>query len=414
MSKLDVTRRKLTALEVKKAKSDSKLKKLADGYGLFLEVRTNGGKYWRYNYRLAGKHRTLTIGAYPEVSLAQARQAHEKAYFEVKDGLDPAAEKKASQLTDQEAASNTFGAVAFEWLEKHMADKTHGHRVRTERFITKHLAKLKSRPIASITTPELVAELEAIEAKGILETAHRTRHTAKQVFAHAVQTGRVEHNIARELDGVLRTPKKRHMAAITDPAKLGKLLRDMEHSNARIVVKTAMLLSPMLFQRPGEIRQMEWQELDLEKGLWVLPAEKMKMRRAHIVPLPKQAIELLEELHYYTGGGKYVFPSARGGSRCLSDNGVRTALRDLGYTSDQVTPHGFRATARTLLDEVLGFRVDYIEHQLAHAVKDPTGRAYNRTSFLKQRTEMMQTWANFLDKLKTGGEVIELADYRSA
>lgn len=224
---------------------------------------------------------------------------------------------------------------------------------------------------------------------------------ASQVFSYAIATGRTDRNIANDLIGTLKPHKQTHRAAITDTKELGKLLRDMENSSSGIVVKTAMRISPILFQRPGEIRHMEWKEIDFEKALWSIPAEKMKMGNDHIVPLPRQVIALLKEIYPFTGSGTYVFPSARGQSRCLSENGVRTALRDMGYDNATVTPHGFRATARTLLDEELGFRIDWIEAQLAHMVRDATGRAYNRTQFLPQRAEMMQAWADFLDKLRS-------------
>lgn len=406
MLKLDSTKRKLSAVTVRNTKPTNTIKRLSDGYGLLLEIRPSGAKYWRYNYRFAGKQKTLALGTYPETSLATAREAHEQAYNLVANNIDPTEIRRAEKQNIIEEASNTFEAVALEWLSVYMVDKSEGHKIRAERFLLKHLAKLKTRPIATITTQELLAALRQVEAKGTLDTAHRARQVAGQVFAYAIQTGRAERNVARDLAGALKPVRQTHRAAIIDPHQLGKLLRDMEDSNAGMIVKTAMKISPILFQRPGEIRHMEWQELDLENGVWEIPADKMKMRQAHIVPLPRQVIELIEEIQPLTGRGKYVFPSARGGSRCLSENGVRTALRDMGYTNEVITPHGFRATARTLLDETLGFRVEYIEHQLAHAVKDPNGRAYNRTSYLEQRKEMMQDWADYLDQLKQGAEVL--------
>lgn len=408
MAKLDNTKRKLSALTIKNAKVGTKTTRLSDGYGLYLEIRPTGGKYWRYNYRFAGKQKTLALGTYPEVSLADARAAHEKAYSLVMVDVDPSEVRRSEKESLTLEAANSFEAVCREWLNVYMTDKTEGHKVRAERFLLKHLAKLKARPIASITAQELLAVLRQVEARGTIDTAHRARQVAGQVFAYAIQTGRAERNPARDLAGALKPVKQQHRAAILDPNLLGKLLRDMDSSNAGLVVKTAMKLSPMLFQRPGEIRYMEWQELDFNNNLWEIPAEKMKMRQPHIVPLPEQAIKLLKEIQPLTGHGKYVFPSARGGSRCLSENGVRTALRDMGYSNETITPHGFRATARTLLDETLGFRVEYIEHQLAHAVKDANGRAYNRTSYLSQRNEMMRKWANYLDELKTSGEVVKL------
>lgn len=412
MKKLDgweSTTRKLSALAVNRAAPKSKQYKLSDGYGLNLVINTSGGKYWRYNYRILGRHKTLALGAYPDVSLREARERHREAYNQVLEGVDPAEERKVEKLMRHQSASDTFESLAREWLEVHMEGKSESHRTRSERLLIKELCPhLASRPISEITTLELLAVLRGIESRGTVDTAHRARGVAKQVFAYAIATGRAERNIANDLQGTLKTHRQKHRAAILEPELLGKLLNDMEKSTAGIVVRTAMQLSPILFQRPGEIRHMEWQEIDFDKALWEIPADKMKMRNAHIVPLSRQAIALLRQIQPVTGNGKYVFPSARGGSRCLSDNGVRTALRDMGYSNEVITPHGFRATARTLLDEELDYRVDYIEHQLAHAVKDANGRAYNRTSFIEQRKKMMQAWADYLDKLKYGTEVVSI------
>lgn len=401
-------KRRLSAVAVSNKKPTSKVQRLSDGYGMFLEVRPTGAKYWRYSYRFAGKQKTLALGVYPEVSLAQARELHREAYNQVDAGIDPAQVRQAEKLTSHIQANNSFALLAREFIEHQLANTSKGHRSRAERLLLRSLSPLSHRPIAEITAPELLAALRRVESAGTLDTARRACQLTGQLYAYAIQTGRAERNIARDLTGALRPVPQKHRAAITDPTALGKLLRDMEHSTSGIVVKTAMRLSPILFQRPGEIRAMEWQEINWGEGLWEIPAEKMKMRNDHIVPLPRQAIKLLKEIHPITGHGKYVFPSARGGSRCLSDGGVRVALRDMGYTKEMVTPHGFRATARTLLDEKLKFRVDIIEHQLAHAVKDPNGRAYNRTSYLDERREMMQAWADYLEQLKTGAEVIPL------
>lgn len=398
---------KLTGIVVSQAKASDKVQKLADGGGLYLRILPNGGKYWRYRYRFADKAKELALGVYPEVSLKQARKAHQEARDKLASGIDPSELRKVERLTQKQAAANSFEALSIEWIETQLSDKTDGHRKRSERFLLKDLAALSARPINEITAPELLAALRRIEARGTIETAHRVKQLAGRVFSYAISTGRAERNPAADLgNNVLKPRKTQHRAAITEPKELGKLLRDIEQSASGIVVKTALQLTPILFQRPTEIRHMEWQEIDFEKSLWFIPADKMKMRNEHIVPLPKQAIELIRNIQPLTGRGKYVFPSARGASRCMSDNGVRTALRDLGYSNEQVTPHGFRATARTLLDEVLGFRVDWIEQQLAHAVKDPNGRAYNRTKHLPQRVEMMQAWADYLDKLRKGAEVI--------
>lgn len=397
-------KRKIAAVALRHIKPSDKTQMVSDGYGLFLVVMPVGSKYWRYRFRFAGKQKQLALGVFPDITLSEARKLHREAYNLVADGIDPTEERREEKQAQLKAAGNYFEAVAREWLDVHMSDKTADHMRRAERLLLKDLAGLAKRPIDTINAPELLAELRKIEKRGVIDTARRARQIASQLFRYAIATGRAERNIANDLVGTLKTVPTKNRTAITDPELLGKLLRHMDDSTSGVVVKTAMRLTPMLFQRPGEIRAMEWSEIDFSTKCWEIPAEKMKMRRPHIVPLPKQAIELLKEIRVYTGHGKYVFPSVRGSSRCLSENGVRMALRDMGYCNETVTPHGFRATARTLLDEVLDFRVDWIEHQLAHAVKDANGRAYNRTSFLKQRAEMMQAWADYLDQLKESAE----------
>ena len=393
---------KLTATEVKQAKPGQKLLKLADGGGMYLQIHPTGARYWRYDYRYAGKRKTLALGVYPEVSLKEARETHQKARDKLRQGTDPGEVRKVEKLTRHLAAAESFEAVAREWFNQVMPEKSQSYRKRTGSILEKDLYPyIGNRPIAAVTAPELLATLRRIEGRGANDIAHRAKQTAGQIFRYAVATGRAERDPSGDLKGALKPRrKKKHHAAITDPAEVGRLLVAMNVFQGSLVVKTALLLSPLLFQRPGEIRAMEWSEINWIEARWEIPAKKMKMSQPHIVPLSTQALALLRELQRYTGRGQYVFPSARGASRCLSDNGVRVALRTLGYDKDTITPHGFRATARTLLDEVLGFRVDWIEHQLAHAVKDPNGRAYNRTAHLESRAKMMQAWADYLDKLR--------------
>ncbi|MEP5232268.1 MAG: integrase arm-type DNA-binding domain-containing protein [Alloalcanivorax sp.] len=392
---------KLTATAVKQAKPKEKTYRLADGGGLYLEVSPKGGKYWRYKYRFSGKEKRLSIGVYPGVSLKDARKAHQEARAKLADDIDPGTAKRVEKLTRHLSAAESFEAIGREWFEHTMQGKSDGHRARSLRMLERDLFPiLGNRPIADIKAPEVLAVLRRIESRGTPDIAHRAKQTAGQVFRYAVRTGRAERDPSADLHGALASPQKKHLAAITEPAELGRLLVAMDNSTSGPVVKTALLLSPLLFQRPGEIRSMEWAEINWKEQRWEIPAEKMKMRQPHIVPLSRQALALIEEIKPLTGRGRYVFPSARGASRCLSENGVRTALRDLGYGNDMQTPHGFRATARTILDEVLGYRVDWIEHQLAHAVKDSNGRAYNRTSHLEGRAKMMQGWADYLDTLR--------------
>tara|TARA_R110001599_G_scaffold353459_3_gene592819 strand:+ start:7826 stop:9052 length:1227 start_codon:yes stop_codon:yes gene_type:complete len=391
----------LTATAVKQAKAKEKPYKLSDEKGMFLLVNPNGAKYWRFKYRFAGKEKLLALGVYPDVSLSNARDKRDDARKLLGKEIDPGATKRLRKLAQVVEGANSFEVVATEWFKTQMKDKAKGYQDRTWRGLKNDLfPALGSRPINQITAPEVLLSLRKVEARGAVDMAHRVKQTAGQVFRYGVATGRCERDPTGDLKGALQPVTKTHFAAITDPTKVGKLMLAIDAYDGTPVVKTALQLSAMLFQRPGEIRAMEWGEINWEEERWQLPAEKMKMKQPHIVPLPTQAIELLTELHRSTGRGRYVFPSARGPHRPLSDNGVRVALRTMGYDNDAMTAHGFRAMARTILDEVLNYRVDYIEHQLAHAVKDANGRAYNRTAHLDGRREMMQGWADYLDSLQ--------------
>lgn len=392
----------LTATAVRQALPKAKPYKLSDGHGLFLLVNPKGAKYWRYKYRYGGKEKTLALGVFPEVSLKDARVAHQEARTKLDKGVDPGEERRVQKLTRNLAAADSFEAVALEWFGKVMPDKSESYRVRTRRILEKDLFPvIGQRPVGAIKPPEMLAALRRIEARGANDIAHRAKQTAGQIFRYAVVTGRAERDPSADLKGALAPRQKQHHAAITDPNEVGRLMVAIDGFTGTPVVKTAVQLSALLFQRPGEIRAMEWSEINWDQARWEIPAAKMKMRAPHIVPLSRQALELLEELHLLTGRGRYVFPSARGASRCLSENTVRIALRAMGYDKDTMTAHGFRAMARTILDEVLGCRVDWIEHQLAHAVRDANGRAYNRTAHLEGRARMMQQWADYLDQLKT-------------
>ena len=393
---------KLKAAQVKQAKAGEKPYKLSDGKGMFLLINPNGAKYWRLKYRFGGKEKLLALGVYPQKSLADARSDCEDARNNLAKGINPGVTKRIKKLEDKYAGENTFKAVALEWYETQMREKSDSHRDRTKRLLENDLyPSLGARPISQIEPPELLMVLRKVEARGAVDMAHRAKQTAGQVFRFAVATGRCERDPSADLRGALSSRTKKHYAAITDPAEVGKLLIAIDGFCGTPIVKTAMQLSPILFARPGEIRAMEWSEINWQDEQWELPAEKMKMGQPHIVPLSTQAVALLREIEKHTAHrGKYVFPSQRGASRPLSDNGVRVALRTMGYDNDTMTPHGFRAMARTILDEVLKYRVDYIEHQLAHAVKDANGRAYNRTSHLEERRAMMQGWADYLENLK--------------
>ena len=396
----------LTDIKIRNAKPKEKPVALFDGGGLYLLVTPSGGKLWRLKYRYDGKEKLLALGAYPEISLTGARQRRDEARRQLVQGIDPGAIKKA-QKQAVAAEKETFEAVAREW---HTAF-TPSWAPRNAATILSRLNHdlipwLGSRPINEIKAPELLSVLRRAENRGALELAHRLRAIAGQVFRYAVATGRAERDLSADLKGALPPPKVKHHAAITDPKEVAPLLRALEGYEGGFVVKCALRLAPLLFVRPGELRHAEWAEINLDEAVWNIPAHKMKMKQAHIVPLCNQAIGILKELYEYTGAGRYVFPSVRTHARPMSENTVNAALRHAGYDKETMTGHGFRAMARTILDEVLHVRPDYIEHQLAHAVRDPNGRAYNRTAHLEERRKMMQQWADYLDELQAGAKVL--------
>jgi integrase len=392
---------KLTATAVTQAKPKPKPYSLSDGGGMYLLVNSTA-KYWRYDYRFAGKRKTLALGVYPATSLKQAREKHQRARENLASGIDPSAHKKASSAATHAALANSFELVAIEW-SKTRSRKSESTEKRQNALLEKDLLPhLGKRPIADIKAPELLKTLRKIESRGAIDTAHRAKRLAGQIFRYAVATGRAERDPSVDLKDALTQPIKTHFNSITEPAEVGPLIAAINNYQATPVVMAALQLSPLFLCRPGELRHLEWSEVNFAEARIELPASKMKMKEPHIIPMSSQAIAILKELQPITDRGKYVFPSARGASRPLSENGVRTALRTLGYTNEQISPHGFRAMARTILDEVLDFPVDWIEHQLAHTVKDANGRAYNRTKHLPQRKKMMQTWADYLDGLANG------------
>lgn len=390
-------------------KSTDKPYKLGDAGGLYLEVAPAGGKWWRLKYRYDGKEKRLSLGVYPDVSLKDARQRRDDARKLLADGVDPGENRKAAKAAKTERAANSFEVIAREWFAKNSASwaSNHGDRIirRLERDIFPWIG---GKPIAEITAPQLLAVLRRIEERGAVETAHRAHQNCGQVFRYAIATGRAERDPSPDLKGALPPVKQTHHAAITDPMHIAELLRAMDDYQGHFVTRCALRLAPLFFVRPGELRKAEWAEIDLDKAEWNIPAERMKMREPHLVPLSTQAMAILQELYALTGGGRYVFPGARTNGRPMSDNAILAALRRMGFAKDEMSGHGFRAMARTILDEVLAVRPDFIEHQLAHAVRDPNGRAYNRTAHLAERRKMMQQWADYLDKLKAGAEVISL------
>jgi integrase len=396
----------ISETKIRTAKPQKKEYKVFDGGGLFLLVTSSGGKLWHVKYRFDGKEKKLTLGAYPAISLAEARTRRDIARKQLADGIDPAAVKKAQKQAGTEETT-TFEVVAREWHTKFTPSWAASHAYTTKSRMERDLFPwIGKRPISEIKAPELLGALRRVESRGALESARRLKIIAGQVFRYAVATGRAERDPSGDLRGALAPPQERHHAAITDPKDVAPLLRAIDGYQGHFVVKCALRLAPLFFVRPGELRHAEWAEIDLDEAIWNIPAHKMKMKQAHIVPLCKQAVEILTELKKLTGASRYVFPSGRTYARPMSENAILAALRRMGYDKDTMTGHGFRAMARTILDEVLQVRPDFIEHQLAHAVRDPNGRAYNRTAHLIERRKMMQTWADYLDGLKAGAKVI--------
>ncbi len=402
----------LTDMKVQKAKSQDKPISLFDGGGLYLLITPSGGKLWRFKYRFNNKEKKLAFGSYPEISLQDARQRREDARRLLANDVDPDAVRKAQkQAKIQE--TETFEVVAREWHTAFLSTWTARHGATILSRLNHDLIPwLGSRPINEIKAPELLSVLRKAESRGALELAHRLRAIAGQVFRYAVATGKAERDPSGDLRGALPPPKVKHHAAIIEPKEVASLLRALDGYQGGFVVKCALRLAPLFFVRPGELRHAEWAEIDFDEAVWNIPASKMKMKQAHIVPLCSQAVEILKGLQEYTGAGRYVFPSVRTHARPMSENTVNAALRHAGYDKDTMTGHGFRAMARTILDEVLQIRPDFIEHQLAHAVRDPNGRAYNRTAHLAERRKMMQTWADYLDKLKAGAAVLQFKDMK--
>lgn len=399
----------LTDKEIRTAKPKAKQYKMFDGQGLFLLVKPSGSKGWRLKYRYFGREKQLSLGPYPTVSLADAREKRETALKQLDKGLDPSLAKKAEKLAKEELLANTFQKLAEEWYGQQDT------LAETTKYLLWRRLKLDVFPVigkipVSELTPRLILEgvLRPMEKRGVNEMTHRTKSLISRIFRYGVACGYVERDITADLRGALKPVKKQHHAAITDPDKVGQLLRAIDEYDGSFVVKCALKLAPLFFVRPGELRAAEWSEINFDNALWTIPEEKMKMKQSHIVPLSQQALEVLRELQTVTECSQYLFPSHRSNARPLSNNAINAALRRMGYEKTEMTGHGFRAMARTLLDEVLQFRPDFIEHQLAHAVRDPLGRAYNRTTHLDGRKKMMQEWANYLDGLRNSRKVIPL------
>ncbi len=420
----------LTDAHLRGIKAQDPRKRLTDGGGLYLLLFVKGGSHaWRFDYTHEGKRKTLSLGTYPDTGLSLARRKADEARRLLAEGINPSTVRKEAKTATVQAlederradaglpALGSFEEVARSWFEVQRSDwaATYANKVirRLELYVFPYIGR---RPVGEITPPELLAVLRRLESRGVVETAHRVRDTCSQVFRFAVAEGRVTSDPARDLAGALKTHQTKHIPAITDPARFGELLRSIDGCRGIPATREGLKLAALLFLRPGaELRAAEWSEFDLDAALWTVPATRMKRRKhakengpPHLVPLPRQAVEILRELRRLTGHQQFVFQGVRDRSKTISENTLNAALSALGFGPAEMRMHGFRAAARTMLAERLNFDDKVIEAQLAHAVPDALGRAYNRTQFVEQRREMLQTWADYLDKLRTGAQVIPI------
>ena len=401
---------KLNDIAVRKAKPETKPYRMADGGGMYLEVSPNGSKYWRLAYRFESKQKVLALGVYPDVPLALARERRDNARKLLAQDIDPSANKKAAKAASNEKASNSFEVIAREWLATYMADKTESHTGRIARRFELYLFPwIGNKPIADLTAPEILQHIRRIQAQNKLETAHRTLQAAGQVFRYAVQTGRALRDVTADLKGALPSPTVKHMAAFTEPSQVAELLRAIDGFTGTLTVQTALRLAPLVFVRPSELRTAKWTDIDLDAAEWRYRVSKTQTD--HLVPLSRQAVHLLQEIHPVSGHGEFVFMGGHDPKKPMSDAALNAALKRMGYdTQTQITGHGFRAMARTILHERLNIDPHIIEHQLAHRVPDALGAAYNRTKFIEQRCAMMQQWADYLDELKAGAKILILRE----
>jgi integrase len=409
----------LTDIVIRSAKPKEKPYKLFDSGGLYLEISPRGGRWWRWKYRYGGREKRLSLGVYPEVSLRTAREKRD-AYRTLRaSGVDPGEARKAEKCA--QAGLESFEAIAREWHQKFTKALDGGYSNKIlRRFEMNVFPWVGKRPVAKIESPEMLSVLRRIENRGALETAHRVKQICSKVFRYAVSTGRAQHDPTAELHGALPRGKVKHFGAITDPKKIGALLRAIDGYEGFFVTRCALQLAPLVFVRPGELRKAEWREFDLDKPEWRVPAERMKMKEQHIVPLSRQAVEILRELEPLTNrppgrsnAPSYVFPGARSPERPMSENTILAALRRMGYGKEEMTGHGFRSMASTVLHEQ-GWNHQAIERQLAHAERNTVSAAYNFAEHLPERRRMMQAWADYLDGLRAGTEVIPLFRKRGA
>jgi integrase len=395
----------LTDTAIRQTKPGTKARKLFDGLGLYLLITPAGGKWWRFKYRFGGKEKLVSLGTYPEVGLKRVREKRDEARKQVADGVDPGVERKAAKAAAEQREGSGFEAVAREWFEKFSPGwaPTHAKTI-IRRFERDVFPWLGQRPTGEISAPELLTVLRRVESRGALETAHRIHQICGQVFRYGIATGKAQRDPSADLRGALPPVREEHHAALTKPTDVAALMRAIKAYEGTFVVKCALRLAPLVFVRPGELRKAEWSEFDLDEGTWRIPAERMKMRTEHFVPLSRQVVEILRELHPLTGAGRYVFPNARTNTRPMSENAVLAALRRMEYEQGEMTGHGFRTVASTLLNE-MGWSADAIEKQLAHSERDGVRDAYNRAAYLDERRRMMQGWSDYLDRITEGAKI---------
>ena len=390
----------LSDTQLRNMKATGKAQKISDGGGLYLHLSPAGGKLWRMAYRFEGKQKTVCFGAYPALSLKEAREKRDESKALLARGIDPSLHKQAAKAASIAETANAYEVVAREWHAKYAPGWTESN---AERVLARQAKDVFSfigkRPIAQISAPELLAVLRKVEERGALDTAHRILQDTSRIFRYAIATGRAERDPGADLKGALPVPRKGHFSTIVDTKEIGQLLRDIDAYSGNLIVRAALRLAPYVFVRPGELRKAEWSEFDLENAEWRIPAKRMKMRVLHIVPLSRQVLGILHDLHPYSGDGLYLFPSVRAKSAPISDMTLLAGLRRLGYSKEQMTVHGFRSLASTLLNEQ-GYNKDWIERQLAHGERNSVRASYNYAEYLPERHKMMQAWADFLDSLR--------------
>ena len=406
----------LTDAGIRALKPAAKEFTVADEKGLCLLIKPNGSKLWRYRYRVGGKMKVLALGAYPEASLADARRKRDSARAQLHDGVDPGAERKKAKLLAVLSAENTFTAIAEEYIDtKLVSESKAAVTVHKARWLLEHLSPITSLPVTEIKPQELYAALKRLEGSGKHETARRCRSFASRVFRYAVVTGRAEADPAAMLSGALITPKVKHHAAPIDPAKVGDVLRAIDaYTTGAPITRLALQIAPHVMTRPGELRQALWEEFDLDAAIWRIPAGRMKARRPHAIPLSRQVVAYLREVREFSGPTGYVFPAFHTTRKPMSENTMNQAFRRMGFTGDEVTSHGLRTTASTLLNESGKWHPDAIERALAHGDSDAVRGIYNRGHYLDERTAMMQWWSDHLDQLRAGGEIVSLQDRLAA